>query len=266
MTILGNSGCLRLRRESGTTITLTNSQRINDGSGFNVVSPGLLSGDPVTVAIDAPAFLPLTGYDTTRTANLFAHVTPFGALYLYTTVANAINGALTGPNAPIAVSNTAFSITLTPTATGWEYPAYLTGFELRTSAPALETTGLGEDFYDGIRGVISGSGRLPEFFIHRTRRTRPGLDGVIVDQLMFHYLTLATGRGAKAEAQFWLSAGNNLMPGDLYYSATIMFTESVLDNSADDVVLGSADFIVLGPVNLMVNAELVNPQPDYYTC
>ena len=262
MTILGSGGVLRLKRENPEVVTLVPTDRNVLGTGFVKNAPGFISGDAVTAY--CLATLPITGYDTQTTANLFVHISPVGDLCLCNTRIKAING-YAADLLPI-IAESFGEMTLTPVNNGWEYPAALTSWKLRTEANPIDTTALGETFTDSIKSLVSGGGDLDEYLITRTWRDNQA-GGRVIDQLIFHQLTLMTRAGSKATAQFWLkNNATNLLPGDLYYEAQIIFVSSVLDNSADQLVAGSSSFVTVGEIALRAQAELVAPDPRLYGC
>lgn len=262
MTILGSGGVLRLTRANPEVVTLVPTDTNLSGTGFVKDAPGFISGDAVTAA--CPATLPISGYDTLTSTNLFVHISPVGTLSLCNTRIKAING-YAADLLPILTESFG-TLTLTPLSNGWEYPAALTSWKLRTEANPIDTTALGETFSDSIKSIVSGGGDLDEYLITRTWRDNQA-GGRVVDQLIFHQLTLMTRAGAKATAQFWLKNNStNLLPGDLYYEADILFVSSVLDNSADELVSGSSSFITVGDIALRAQAELVAPNPRLYGC
>jgi hypothetical protein len=261
--ILGNGGIVRLKRESGDPIQVTAAQRNVSGTGFLVSKvDGLISGDSVTCT--GTGNLPITGYTTVSTASLYVHITPTGVLALTDSRIKAING-LAADLLPISSGNFG-TMTITGNANTWEYPANLTKWSFRTDANPIDTTALGETFSDSVKSLVSGGGEFNEYMISRTWRDNQA-GGRVVDQFIFHQLTLMTRAGSKALAQFWLKNNSgSLLPGDLYYEANIIFVASVLDNSAETAVQGSSTFVTVGEIALRAQAELVAPAPILYGC
>lgn len=262
MTILGSGGLLRLKRENPETVTLISTDRNMAGTGFVKSGLGWMSGD--AVAVSCAATLPITGYDTLTDANLFVHISPVGDLCLCNTRIKAING-YAADLLPI-IAESFGEMTVTPINNGWEYPAALSSWKLRTEANPIDTTALGETFTESIKSLVSGGGDLDEYLITRTWRDNQA-EGRVIDQLIFHQLTLMTRAGSKATAQFWLKNNQtNLLPGDLYYECDIIFVSSALDNSADQLVVGSSSFVTVGEIALRAQAELIAPAPQLYGC
>lgn len=130
----------------------------------------------------------------------------------------------------------------------WSIQSDLTSWTLSLQAPELDTTALGERFSDAIKALISGSGSL-DFLIDR--KDQEGYK----DSTFLLNLLLMTENECKTDAQFWIiqqRADNlgTLLPGDLYYAATLIITNIVINTRSEEIIAGSADFATVGQVAL----------------
>jgi len=119
------------------------------------------SGDIIAVQSDA---------DTTPYRNrLYVHVDPLNRLSFYRTRSAALAGA--NDSTRENVSQAAF--TLDPTApielrlvNEWKLETCLQGWELSLNSNEIDTTGLGDKFFDGVKSLIQGGGSF-DFLIER---------------------------------------------------------------------------------------------------
>jgi hypothetical protein len=119
------------------------------------------SGDIIAVQSDA---------DTTPYRNrLYVHVDPLNRLSFYRTRSAALAGA--NDSTRENISQAAF--TLDPTApielrlvNEWKLETCLQGWELSLNSNEIDTTGLGDKFFDGVKSLIQGGGSF-DFLIER---------------------------------------------------------------------------------------------------
>ena len=70
-------------------------------------------------------------------------------------------------------------------------------------------------------------------------------------------LVLLTEMGSKADAEFYLILNRQTdrcstsLPGDLYYSTTLLMTNVAVSVRPDDVVTGTARFVTTGEIKLV---------------
>jgi len=124
-------------------------------------APTTESGDIIAVQSDA---------DTTPYRNrLYVHVDPLNRLSFYRTRSAALAGA--NDSTCENISQAAF--TLDPTApielrlvNEWKLETCLQGWELSLNSNEIDTTGLGDKFFDGVKSLIQGGGSF-DFLIER---------------------------------------------------------------------------------------------------
>jgi hypothetical protein len=120
---------------------------------------------------------------------------------------------------------------------------------LELSAPNVETTALGEKFGESVKSLVTGGGSL-DFLIER--RTELGES----DATNLLQLLMLTEKGCKAEAQFWMindRAGQNcagLAPGDLFYEAEVLITQTAVNTRPTELIAGTASFATTGRIAL----------------
>jgi hypothetical protein len=151
----------------------------------------------------------------------------------------------------------------------WKIVAWMRGWNLSTSAPAVDVSSLGEKFSEAVKSVVSGSGSL-DFIID--------LFGSSTEHSPEALLRIAmmTERGATGNARFYLNKDDpndtdsytermnnrSLVRTSVYYNANILFTNAAVDVSSDSLVQGSADFVTTGPIRL--GAETI--KPEVFSC
>jgi len=122
------------------------------------------SGDIIAVQSDA---------NTTPYRNrLYAHVDPLNRLSFYRTRAAALAGANDVTREDLDQSD----FTLDPTApielrlvNEWKLEACLQSWSLNLNASEIDTTGLGDQFFDGVKSLVQGGGTF-DFLIEREAR------------------------------------------------------------------------------------------------
>lgn len=122
------------------------------------------SGDIIAVQSDAD----ITPYRN----RLYVHVDPLNRLSFYRTRAAALAGANNVTREDLDQS----VFTLDPTApielrlvNEWKLEACLQSWELSLSSNEIDTTGLGDQFFDGVKSLIQGGGTF-DFLIEREAR------------------------------------------------------------------------------------------------
>lgn len=131
----------------------------------------------------------------------------------------------------------------------WLVQCDLKDWALELQAPNVETTALGQKFGESVKSLVTGGGNL-DFFVER-RNHEGGSDTTNLLQLL-----LLTEKGCKAEAQFWMiqdREGQNctkLAPGDLFYEAEILITQTAVNCRPTELIAGTATFATTGTINL----------------
>jgi hypothetical protein len=121
---------------------------------------------------DAIAIQP-AGVDATPYRNrLYVHVDPLNRLSFYRTRAAALDGANDVTREDLDQS----AFTLDPTApielrlvNEWKLEACLQSWSLNLNASEIDTTGLGDQFFDGVKSLVQGGGTF-DFLIEREAR------------------------------------------------------------------------------------------------
>ena len=211
----------------------------------------------------------------------------------------------------------------------WKIEACLQSWSLNLNASEIDTTGLGDQFFDGVKSLVQGGGTF-DFLIERESRDArntaiiaqssyanarcfvdvdenityndadivgtagslaaygPDFDDASLDPGVTAYdnaniaprdeimiwtpqllasvgssnllrLLLNTNEQSEADAEFWMidsdaqdrtSYTGMLLPGDLYYKAQIMLTNSAVSVRATDIITGSANFVTVRDVQL----------------
>lgn len=135
--------------------------------------------------------------------------------------------------------------------TGWVVQGLIEKYRFNTSGNTVDVGALGNYFGESIKTAISGDGTL-DFYINLfSDTTQADPDALLRMSLMLD-------QGARARAKFYLREPRQLEPygtrtpfiGALFYEATILFTDTVLDCNAGDVLSGSSDFVSVGPIRL----------------
>lgn len=187
---------------------------------------------------------------STTTATYYCYRDQLDRVSLYATRAEALTGTTDGR---ITLFNVDFDeLTLTQIlGNDWNIQSQLLSWSLNLNAPEIDTTAIGERYGDAVKSLITGSGSL-DFFIDRTEIAGYS-DGTYLLNLL-----LLTEQGCASEAEFWMitdreartDCGNYLLPGDLYYSATILITSVAINTRPDEILAGSLNFATIGTVAL----------------
>jgi hypothetical protein len=132
----------------------------------------------------------------------------------------------------------------------WLVLCDLQDWQLELSAPSVDVTSVGERWGQAIKSVVTGGGTL-NFFVER-RYQEGSSDSTALLQLL-----MLTEKGCKAEVEFWMATdrGNGgscdgLLPGDLYYSAEVLITQTAVNVRPTQMIAGSASFVTTGEVSL----------------
>lgn len=154
------------------------------------------------------------------------------------------------PLAPFAPEADGFTHMPEVTTSSWLIQALLSSWSLQLSSREVDTTALGERFGDAVKSLITGGGVL-DFMLDRAYHAPTEQDSATLLQLL-----LLTDKGCKAEARFYMirdrEARCGLLPGSLYYDATLMITSSAVNTSASDLIAGSLNFVTVGEIALKV--------------
>jgi hypothetical protein len=152
----------------------------------------------------------------------------------------------------------------------WKITASIRGWNLNTSAPAVDTSSIGTRFSEAIKSAVSGSGSLDFIIELFGSATEYSPDAILRTALL-------TERGALGNARFYLAKENTDDDADpckgtkdnrspirtsIYYNANILFTDAAVDMSADGLAQGSADFVTTGPIRIAAETE----KPVAYSC
>jgi len=176
------------------------------------------SGDVIAVQ---PADVDATPYRN----RLYVHVDQLNRLSFYRTRAAALTGAndVTRENLDQSV------FTLDPTApielrlvNEWKLEACLQSWELSLSGNEIDTTGLGDQFFDGVKSLIQGGGTF-DFLIEREARDTRN--------------TAITSQSQYANARCFVGADENIT----YNDADIIGTASSLADYGPDYDDASLD-------------------------
>jgi hypothetical protein len=277
MNLLGRQGGLEFRREAPEPLLLPAAALSVSGSYITVNGPDWWPCDAITVvhgggSLDAYIYRdPLD--------RLYFHSTPEGALNNTASSRLSLSSLTAGPlvicghasagqltalspllsttvsyETPIrAYPSVATAYSAAATAQAWVIPADLNKWSLNISSPTVEASAVGDNYSSSEKVIVSGSGSL-DFLL----RSYTGGSSFSSDELL--RLVMMLSRGAKAEAKFIMKRSSALQPcsgdtrtffnGGLYYSATILLTESSLAVSPDDLLRGSANFVINSPVRL----------------
>lgn len=166
------------------------------------------------------------------------------------------------------VESYSFYQSIGPAFLDWKIQATIRNWSLNISTPVLDSTGLDESYFDGVKSVLSGSGTF-DFLIDFY--AQPGLD----DSYAILKLAMMLENGARGNTRFYLSPdkdadsvrrnsrGGATQNRKVYYSCKILLSNTSVDTSADALIVGSADFLSVGPVSLGV--DVLTPVPDDFT-
>jgi hypothetical protein len=150
----------------------------------------------------------------------------------------------------------------TADARGWRRQCDLTGWVFETDATNLDSTAIGEEFGEGIKGLIRGAGS----FTADVSNTY-GLEEQAAEVML--KLVLLTGKGREATARFLLADGNILhgtadapvVARQLYYETQILLGKTSLNVKPREAITLSAEFIATGRIRYTSGADSTNPVP-----
>lgn len=136
----------------------------------------------------------------------------------------------------------------------WRFVAGLEEWTLNLTAQEIETSGLGQQFGDATRAIVTGAGDLN--FIFSPEEEEGRMNAGYLARLL-----LILQQGCKAEASFTVFPSDDCLPGepdpgmnyssDLSYRTDLIFTSVAVSTRFDDVVRGSASFVTVGRVKLV---------------
>lgn len=132
----------------------------------------------------------------------------------------------------------------------WEFICEMKSWSLETDGAAVDTTCLGSKWGENIKSLVTGGGQI-DFMVDRLYENDDSRDPTALMRL-----ALLTEKGSKADAEFFLivnrEAGDPLLPGDLFYQASLLVTNMAISvrAGADEAVVGSARFVTTGPIEL----------------
>lgn len=281
MAISGSNGLLELGRRQPDPVIIPTEALQAGNDRFVVETDDYWPMDPVTLVHSGTA---ITGYyhkNELDRARLYS--TPAGALNGLDADVVDLN-AVTGPiilaysptSAQIEILEDLLAILPDPVPAEQRLRAYpsqeaafiaqapalvmrsqgtMRSWQFTTSAPEIDTTALGDQFSDAIKSTASGSGTcdfLVDLYYDSTKQdSDPLLRGVLLTQV-----------GARAKAKFYLrkpqeeppvtcsNSDKTLLTRGLWYEADILFTQTEIDTSPENFIVGSASFITVGRVAL----------------
>lgn len=136
----------------------------------------------------------------------------------------------------------------------WEIVCELREWSLTLDAPAVDTTSVAEKWGNAVKSLVNGGGST-EFFIDRKCFEDGQTNGLTLMRLL-----LMTEKGCKAQAQFYMlqrpgpcgpDSCAELLPGDLYYEADILITQTAVNLRPTEMVAGTAEFVTTGEIALL---------------
>lgn len=130
----------------------------------------------------------------------------------------------------------------------WIIQGELREWSIDLSSENVNTTAVGQKFGESVKSVVSGGGSF-DFIVERRGKDRE------YDATSLLQLLMLTERGAKAEAEFYMitrraNGVDSLLPGDLYYSCTVLITNTVVNTRTEGAIVGTAQFVTTGPIEL----------------
>lgn len=138
----------------------------------------------------------------------------------------------------------------------WRFMAEMDDWVLELDASEIDTTGIGQQFGESTRALVTGGGTI-NFFLNRVE------DEDNVDATYLARLMILLEQGCKAEAVFTVAkpkakypvlANQRRVPrGGISYNAELIFSQSAVNTRADDLIRGSAKFVTIGRVRLAVS-------------
>ena len=137
----------------------------------------------------------------------------------------------------------------------WSVLCEVREWSLELDAPAVDTTGVGEKFGEGVKSLVTGGGSV-DFFIDRKCLPNGVDNGLYLMQL----LLMTQMEGCKAQAKFFMiqraydsencEASCAGAPGSLWYETEILITRNAVNLRPTQLVAGTAQFITTGEIKL----------------
>lgn len=136
----------------------------------------------------------------------------------------------------------------------WLVQADLREWTLNLSAPEVDTTSVGERFGESVKSLVSGGGTM-DFLIDRSNSSDPRQDATALLKLL-----LLTGKGCKAQAEFWMIQGEqkttcDRLAGDLFYETELMVTSVAINTRPTSMLAGSLNFVTVGEIALLMGSS-----------
>lgn len=290
MTILGKNGSVVLRRTLPDPIVVPSSSLNISNNRFTLNSDLFWPADPVTlIAKNATTIVSISGFiykDALDRVTL--HSTSAGALNnnvatvisLSSLSSNHVILAYTGTSTQTTILINHLTSLLTANTVlaseaslrswpsivasyraaesktlNWNIQGELRKWSLSTSPKLIDTTALGDEWGSSAPTLLTGSGNF-DFLV------RCYADTGKQDATDLLRLTLLTERSAAADVKLYIknSSSEGIEPcgavtrtnliSTLYYSASIILSQSVIDVSSDAIITGSANFVATGPIRL----------------
>ena len=139
----------------------------------------------------------------------------------------------------------------------WLVICELRNWSLEISAPAVDTTGVGEKWGNSIKSIVSGGGTM-EYFIDRNC-----LADCQMEPLDLMQLVTLTEEGCRAKARFTMVRKNlddpcNELclidfPGHVYYEMDVLMTGNAVNVRPSEMVVGSASFVTTDEIKLLMS-------------
>ena len=145
----------------------------------------------------------------------------------------------------------------------WEVLCEIREWTLNLEAENVNVTSLSQKFDNSVKSIVSGGGSF-EFFIDRDCYDEGQNNGIPLLEML-----LMTEKGCEAGAEFWMLTrgkdcrmdGSCKLPGDLWYDADILVTQTSVNLRPTDLIVGTASFVTTGEIRL-----LQEPQHNSWNC
>jgi hypothetical protein len=143
-------------------------------------------------------------------------------------------------------------------AGAWEALCDMKQWSLELSAPAVDVTGVGEEFGESVKNLVTAGGTI-DFFV-QTRLSETHADAMFLMQLL-----LMVDQGCEAKARFYLYQERpentcfDARPGCLFYEATLILVRTAINVTTTDVIAGSLSFVTTGSVALRSGLDIDQP-------
>jgi len=254
---LGTFGQVELRRQFEDTDlrSTVNTSDVNVSRkrlSFDFQRGQLITGDQVEItSTDGSVLSFIDSYNKTGVKR-FINVDDIGGIRLFTSYADAINGALADA-VTLAVPSANVPIRVSVEDSDFRIVAQVNSFELNTQRETVDTTALSDDFRSQISSLMSGSGRMSCFWEYT---------GETVNQVPQYLLQLVlrTKVGSKFRAKFYLKTSGYNPSGvaanandEIWYEFDGVLTACATQFSPSTAVQFTADFVTTGEIRLRVS-------------